>query len=95
MEKTYKFVHHDTPLTRQEISQLYDGWWVYVVNAEFTKTNGFVRGIPVVIGEKRYDGAEDGIYAKYRDEKYEERCDIPLLYDETILALLEMEGKVT
>jgi len=92
MEKTYRIVEHTEPMTREEIRQLYDGYWVYVVNAQFSETNGFIRGVPVVIGAHAFDGVRDGIYDKYRDEKYNQQCDLVFTHDKGLVMLLAMEG---
>ena len=91
MEKTYKFVEHTQPLTRSEIETLYDGYWVYIINARFTETRGLIDGVPVIIGEMAYDGAEDGIYEKYKDSKYEARYGMVLLHDSFISSLVSKE----
>ena len=91
MEKTYKLVEHTEPLTRKEIEELYDGYWVFIVNARFTETNGFIDGVPVVIGAMPFDGVKDGIYDKYKDPKYDTTCDMVLLHDKFISSLLTKE----
>jgi len=77
--KTYRFVDHQTPLSEESIESLYSGYWVYCVKAKFTETNGFIEGIPVIIGEKAYDGGEDGIYEQYKTEEYSERVGLSFL----------------
>jgi hypothetical protein len=75
MEKTYKTLNHDKPLVIEEIRRLYRGYWVYIVNAELDETNAILSGIPVVIGARPYDGAEENkdIYTKYRADEYAPR----------------------
>ena len=90
MEQTYRFTNHAEPLSEKEIEKLYNGYWVYVVNAKFTSTNGFISGIPVIVGQKPYDGAEYGIYEKYREEKYGYCCDLVFLHDKFISSLASM-----
>ena len=91
MKKTYRFVEHTEPLTRQEIEMQYDGYWVFIVNARFTETNGFIDGIPVIIGKIPYDGVEDGIYDKYDGEEYGNQCDMVLTHDSFISSLFADE----
>ena len=91
MEKTYKFVEHTEPLTRLEIKALYDGYWVFIVNARFTETNGFIDGVPVIIGAKPYDGVEDGIYDKYNGFEYDIQCDMVLTHNKFLVSLLTKE----
>jgi hypothetical protein len=79
MEKTYKILNHDSPLPIAEIRRLYKGYWVYIVKAELDEFNGIISGIPVVIGVRSSDGAEDGIYKKYRADEYENRVGLSLL----------------
>jgi len=87
MEKTYELLNHTEPLTQDEIERLYDGYWVYIVNAEFSDAHGFIGGIPVVIGKIPFDGAEDDIYSKFDKPKYGEHCDLVLLHDSFISSL--------
>ena len=93
MEKTYKLVEHTEPLTEKEIETLYDGYWVYIVNARFTETKGFIDGVPVIIGDRPYDGVEDGIYDKYKCPEYDTRCGMVLTHDKFIASLLGRERR--
>ena len=93
MGGTYRIVDHTEPMTREEIKQLYDGYWVYIVNSEFTDTNGFIRGIPAVIGAFPYDGAEEGIYTKFKEEKYEDRCSLVFTHNQFIASLPSVKGE--
>jgi hypothetical protein len=79
MGKTYKILNHTEPMTDGEIRQMYKGHWVYVTNAVFDEYNGLVSGIPVVIGNRAFDGVKHGIYDKYDAEEYGERTDMNLL----------------
>jgi|GEM_PF-3529659 len=71
MAKSYAFVHHDHPLSMEEIRELYRGYWVYMVNAEFIEGNGVVSGRPVVIGTRAYAGSVDGIYDQFKSEEFQ------------------------
>ena len=79
MEKTYKILDHSEPLSVEEIRRLYTGLWVYIVKAEIGEYGEIISGIPVVIGNTTADGAEDGIYAKYRADEYNERYQLNML----------------
>ena len=91
--KTYLELNHNEPLTVDEIERLYNGYWVYIVNAEFGAGRHDLRkGIPVVIGIMAYAGSEDGIYKKYRNSRYGEHKEYILLDDSFISALTVAEG---
>jgi len=79
MEKTYKLLEHTKPLSIDEIRSLYKGYWVYVVNATIGDHGKILSGIPVIIGQTTADGAEDGIYTKYRSDEYNQRVELNLL----------------
>ena len=93
MEKTYRLVEHTKLVTQEEIERLYDGYWVYIVNAEFSDSAGFIRGLPVVIGKIPFDGTEDNIYSKYDEPEYGEHCDLVLLHDPFISSLTTCDGE--
>jgi len=79
VEKTYKLLEHDEPLSIEEIRRLYKGYWVYIVKATIGEHGKILNGIPVVIGQTTADGAEDGIYTKYRSDEYNQRVELNLL----------------
>ncbi|MDR2600686.1 MAG: hypothetical protein LBC73_10495 [Oscillospiraceae bacterium] len=79
MEKTYKLLEHDEPLLIEEIRRLYNGHWVYLVNATIGEHGKILSGIPVIMGQTTADGAEDGIYIKYRSDEYNERVELNML----------------
>ena len=87
MIKTYRLLNHSEPLKVDEIRKLYSGYWVYVVNAQFSSGRKLVSGIPVVCGECAYDGAEDGIYEQFKKEEYGEHKEMYLFKPELISAL--------
>jgi len=92
MEKSYKFVYHDSPLSVDEIRLLYKGYWVYLVNTEFDEFHGLVCGRPVVIGTIAFAGAEDGIYDKYRASEYGRCADKSLLPNRGFISALRYAG---
>jgi len=79
VEKTYKILNHNEPLSIDEIRRLYKGYWVYIVKATIGEHGKILSGIPVVIGQTTADGAEDGIYTKYRSDEYNQRVQLNLL----------------
>jgi len=70
MEKTYQFVNHDEPLSIKEVREMYEGYWVFFVNAQFSESMELLSGKPVIIGSRQYDGVDDGIYEKYDSPEY-------------------------
>jgi len=88
MEKTYKILDHNSPLPIDEIRRLYKGYWVYIVNAEFSEINELLGGRPVVIGVTPFDGVEDGIYVKYNSDEYVIRADLSLLPNRGFISAL-------
>ena len=94
LEKTYKFLNHESPLPVSEIKQLYNGHWVFLTNVKFSTTGvrELLSGTPTIIGAKAYDGAKDGIYEKYKDDKYGHSADINLLPNKYFISALKMSG---
>ena len=88
MEKSYKILNHAKEISVGEIRELYNGYWLYVVNASFSETGTLISGIPVIAGEMSYDGVEDGIYEKYRNEAYAERTGLNLLMNTGFISAL-------
>ena len=87
--KTYLEVNHTEPLTADEIDELYDGYWVFIVKAEFAEgTRRLIRGIPAVIGTMAYAGSEDDIYDKYDKSEYLPHDEVILLNDNLIPTLV-------
>ena len=66
-------------MSGDEIKRLYNGYWVYVVNAELTDMREMLSGVPVIVGSMAYDGAEDGIYEKFNGDEYAPRVDRSML----------------
>ena len=92
MEKTYKILDHAEPLPIKEIRRLYRGHWVYIVKAEIGSHGEILSGIPVIIGNTTADGAEDGIYAKYRADEYVERVQLNMLPNRGFISALRPAG---
>jgi len=94
MEKTYKLVNHSDPLSIDEIKQLYTGHWVYIVKAKVGEYGEILSGLPVVIGSRAADGAEDGIYDMYRADEYDIRAGLNLLTNKWIISPLRFTGGI-
>jgi hypothetical protein len=92
MDKTYRLLDHAEPLHIDEIRRLYKGYWVYVVKARLGEHGELLSGIPVVVGAMAADGAEDGIYEKYRSEEYDVRTDLNLLPNKGFVSSLRVVG---
>ena len=88
MAKTYQLVYHEEPIPIDRIRLLYRGYWVFLTNASITEYNEVLSGIPVVIGKMAYDGADDGIYNKYRSEQYGECVDMSFLPSDAFIFAL-------
>ena len=92
VEKTYKLLNHDNPLPIDEIRRLYKGYWVYLVNVEFSEINALLSGRPVVMGKRAFDGAKDGIYEIFNADEYAPRADLNLLMNKGIVSLFQFAG---
>ena len=79
MDKTYKLLENTTVMTAEEIEREYRGYWVYLTNVTFSEERKLLGGIPVVIGDMAFDGAEDGIYDEFNDPQYGFCADMSLL----------------
>ena len=88
MDKGYKLLSHREPLTISEIKSLYDGYWVYIVNAKFGEARKLLSGVPVVAGTRVYAGAKDGIYEKYNSPEYGEQVELILFKPDGFMASL-------
>ena len=92
MEKTYKLLNHNKSLPIDEIHRLYKGYWVYLVNVEFSEFRALLSGRPVVMGTRAFDGAKDGIYDKFDADEYEPSADLNLLVDKGLASILQFSG---
>ena len=93
MKKTYKLLDHTEPLSIDEIRRLYKGYWIYIVKAQLGEHGKVLSGIPVIIGQMAADGAEDGIYAKYRSDEYNVRTSLNLLPNRGFISSLQIVGE--
>ena len=90
--KSYKELDYVNPMPVNKMRELFDGYWVFVVNAEFSTGRRLKKGIPAVIGNAAYAGASDGIYEKYKQEKYGEHKELILLKTQIIFSLAPAGG---
>jgi len=93
VKKTYKLLDHTEPLSIDEIRRLYKGYWIYIVKAQLGEHGKVLSGIPVIIGQMAADGAEDGIYAKYRSDEYNVRTSLNLLPNRGFISSLQIVGE--
>ena len=82
----YEVIGSPKVLTREEIDELFDGKWVYIVKAKFTPNEMLIEGMPVVIGDAPFDGVEDGIYKQFKNKDYGERCSYTLLKQPNLIS---------
>ena len=82
----YEIIKSPQMLTKKEIDQLFDGKWVYIVNAKFTPNEMLIEGTPVVIGDAPFDGVEDGIYNQFDSDDYGDSCSYTLLKQSNIIS---------
>ena len=90
--KSYLELDHKEPIPVENINNLYRGYWVYVVKAEFDDRGNLIRGIPVVIAEAAYAGSENGIYKKYHNPQYGEHCEHILWQPDGFISALHFVG---
>ena len=62
-------------MTYDELKEAYDEKWIFLVNCELTPYSELLSGIPAVIGDRPYEGAQDGIYDQFDTEEFAPRCD--------------------
>ena len=75
----YQVIEHPVMMTKEEIIQKYDGYWILVVSSDMNYHGGWTQGIPVVIADGPFRGVEDGIYDKFEDPKYNVQFDMSLI----------------
>ena len=76
----YIVLENPVMMSKEEIERTFDGKWVYVVKAAFTRHEELIEGMPVVVGDTPFDGVEDGIYDLFKGEEFDEKFSYPLLY---------------
>ena len=86
----YQVLENPRMMSKDEIDKTYDGKWVYIVKASFTKHEELTEGMPVVIGDTPFDGVEDGIYDQFRGNEFEEKFSYPLLHRNRISSVFGM-----
>ena len=90
MDKGYALLNHKEAMSVEDIRKMYRGFWVYVVKAKLSHDGQLLTGIPVVIGEYAFAGAEDGIYDVYKSEEYNERTELILFLPDGFIASLQI-----
>ena len=61
--------------TFEQLKELFDGKWVYLINAEFNDAHGLLKATPVVVADSELEGIEEGIYEQYHNEAYGNKAD--------------------
>ena len=69
----YEIIENPVVKTWEEVKELYQGKWVYIVKSVFNETDKFLHGIPVIMGDMPCPLIEEGFYDKYNTLEYEER----------------------
>jgi len=82
----YEILKSPKMLSREEIDQMFNGKWVYIVKAKFTPNDMLIEGVPVVTGDTPFDGVEDGIYNQFDSADYEETCSYTLLKQPNLIS---------
>ena len=82
----YKIIENPVMLPKQEIDRIYEGKWVFLVNAQFTPNDFLIEGIPVVVGDIPFDGVDDGIYEQYRGDEYGKTYSYTLLKQRNLIS---------
>jgi hypothetical protein len=63
-------------MTYEEMKLEYDEKWIYLVNCKFSPYKRLLSGVPVIIGDRVYEGVPDGIYEQFNEAIYAPRCDV-------------------
>ena len=88
----YQILENPIMMSGEEIEEMFDGKWVYVVKANITRHGELMEGMPVVVADSPFEGTELGIYEQYRKPEYEERLDHNLKhYDPFIPSVFSVE----
>ena len=56
--------------TYDEIEYEFIGKWLYLTNAEYTKTKSLIRAIVAVVADEEADGLDEGIYNEFNKPEY-------------------------
>jgi hypothetical protein len=76
-----KIIENPVYMTYDEMEKEFMGKWILVTNCEYTEYNDFIRGIPVAVADKIFEGQRDGFYDKFKAPKYAPRVDLDFDYD--------------
>ena len=53
--------------SRKEIHEKFEGKWLYLINAEYSKSRTLIKAKVAVVADKKYEGHEEGIYLKLNE----------------------------
>ena len=81
----YQLIENPRMMLQEEIDSIYDGYWVYIVNANITPNGKLIEGIPVVLGKFQFAGVDEGVYKQFDGSEYGRKLSYTLLpHDNTI-----------
>jgi len=75
----YNVIAKPKRMSREQISEEFQGKWVFLVGMEGPLYRPFESAIPIVIADKPFEGSETGIYKRLHDEHGEYSMDISFL----------------
>ena len=61
--------------TFAQLQEKFNGKWVYLVHAVFTKAHGLVKATPVVIADSELEGVDEGIYTQFHSAAFGRKAD--------------------
>ena len=61
----YQLIENPRMMPQEEIETIYDGHWVYIVNANITPNGKLIEGMPVVLGKFPFAGVDEGVYKQF------------------------------
>jgi len=66
----YTIIDNPKMMTREEIINIYSGYWIYIVYADIDTHGLLIKGMPVVMGKYQFAGVEEGIYSQFDSDEY-------------------------
>jgi hypothetical protein len=81
-------------MTYEEMAETYDEKWIYIVNCEFDPFHKLLSGIPVVLADRTFEGANEGVYNQFDIPSFIPRCDLNFKSEPITLGLFppKIEG---
>lgn len=64
----YTILDNPKRMTKDEIRTAFANKWVFVVECDFSLSAPMKTGIPIVIADRAWEGREEGIYAKLKEQ---------------------------